>query len=276
MIKIKDLTKKFGAIKAVDGLNISIKKGEIFGLLGPNGAGKTTTVRMLNTLTRPTSGYVEIAGFNVLKSSLEVKKLIGVAPQEMNLDRDLTGRQNLHIHGLLHKVSSTRREEVDLLKWAGVADRADTIISKYSGGMQRRLIIARSIMHNPHILFLDEPTVGLDPQIRRTIWDMVRDLNENSEMTVLLTTHYIEEAEKLCNRVGILSKGKLIACSTPSELKSRIGKFVVETQDNGSTDYQLFETRDEANRFAETMTNMVNIRESNLEDVFIHLTGKKI
>jgi ABC-2 type transport system ATP-binding protein len=230
---------------------------------------------MLNTLTRPSSGEAQVAGFDVVKQPFKVKQLIGVSPQETNLDRDLTGRQNLHIHGLFHRMNRVRERTDELLDWSGLTERADDILRTYSGGMQRRLLIVRSIMHKPQILFLDEPTVGLDPQVRRTIWDLTRELNQKG-ITILLTTHYIEEAEKLCHRVGILSHGKLIALGTPEELKSKIGDFVVESLDNGVTNYRLFETREEAYNFVQTRTDNVRIRESNLEDVFIKLTGERI
>ncbi len=275
MIKLVNLARDFGCLKAVDNISLHIAKGEIFGLLGPNGAGKTTTVRMLTTLIRPTRGQAQVAGFDVVKQPFKVKRLIGVSPQEINLDRDLTGRQNLHIHGLFHRMDRITERVTDLLGWAGLTERANDAVRAYSGGMQRRLLIARSIMHQPQVLFLDEPTVGLDPQIRRAIWDLIRDLNRKG-ITILLTTHYIEEAEKLCHRVGILSHGKLIALGTPEELKARIGDFVVESLDNGVTNYYLFETRQEAYDFARAKTCNVRIRESNLEDVFIKLTGERM
>lgn len=275
MIRLTELTKDFGSIRAVDRLDLHIDTGEIFGLLGPNGAGKTTTVRMLNTLTRPTEGTAEVAGFDVVKSAFKVKQLIGVSPQELNLDRDLTARQNLYIHGLLHRMEGIRERVVELLDWTNLKERADDITRTLSNGMQRKLLIARAIMHRPRILFLDEPTVGLDPQVRRMIWDLIRDLNRKG-ITILFTTHYIEEAELLCQRVGILSRGKLIALGTPKELKAKVGHFVVESIDNGITNYRLFESREAAYNFARERGDNVRIRESNLEDVFIKLTGERI
>ncbi len=275
MIRLKELTKDFGHLRAVDKLSFHIQKGEIFGLLGPNGAGKTTTVRMLNTLTMPTGGEAQVAGFDVVKSAFKVKRLIGVSPQEVNLERDLTARQNLHIHGLSHRMEGIKKRVDELLNWTNLSERADDIIRNYSGGMQKRLLIARSIMHRPQVLFLDEPTVGLDPQVRRLIWDLIRDLNRKG-VTILLTTHYIEEAELLCHRAGILSHGKLIALGSPQKLMTSIGRFVVESLDDGVTNYRLFETREEAYNFAQTRGENVRIRESNLEDVFIKLTGERI
>lgn len=275
MIRLVELTRDFGSLRAVDNLSFHIQKGEIFGLLGPNGAGKTTTVRILNTLIRPSGGQAWVGEFDVVKSALRVKELIGVSPQEVNLDRDLTARENLRIHGLLHRMKGIEERIGELLDWADLSERADDIAKTFSGGMQRKLLIARAIMHKPRILFLDEPTVGLDPQVRRAMWDLIRDLNRRG-VTILLTTHYIEEAELLCRRVGILSHGRLIALGSPRELKSKAGKFVVESLDNGVTDYRLFEDRREAYNFARTRGDDVRIRESNLEDVFIKLTGERI
>lgn len=275
MIKAENMTKQFGPIKAVDGLNLHIKHGEVFGLLGPNGAGKTTMVRMLNTLTIPDAGRAMINGFDVVREADKVKQLIGVAPQELNLDRELTGRENLRVHGLLHRMKDMDERIEELIKWTELSDRADSLVNTYSGGMQRRLLIARATMHQPKVLFLDEPTVGLDPRVRRQLWDMIRGLKHQG-VTVLLTTHYIEEAELLCHRVGILNHGILIALGTPSELKARLGSFVVEIIDNGITNYRLFNSREEAHKFAEKKADDVLIRESNLEDVFIKLTGERI
>ncbi|PIP41566.1 multidrug ABC transporter ATP-binding protein [Candidatus Desantisbacteria bacterium CG_4_9_14_3_um_filter_40_11] len=275
MIKTKELTKHFGQIKAVDTLNLHIKQGEIFGLLGPNGAGKTTTVRMLNTLTLPTSGMAEINGLDVVREANKVKQIIGVCPQELNLDRELTACENLRIHGLLYRMQAIEERITELLEWCGLSSRAHNLLNTFSGGMQRRLLVTRSIMHRPKVLFLDEPTVGLDPQVRRQIWNLIRDLKRQG-VTILLTTHYIEEAELLCQRVGILSYGKLIALGTPEELKSKVGHFVVESIDDGVTNYRLFDSREEAYKFAEERTDDVLIRESNLEDVFIKLTGERI
>jgi len=275
MVKTKELTKHFGQIRAVDSLNLHIKRGEIFGLLGPNGAGKTTTVRILTTLTLPTSGMAEIDGLDVVREANKVKQLIGVCPQELNLDRELTAYENLKIHGLLYRMQAIEERITELLAWCGLADKAHNLLNTLSGGMQRRLLVTRAIMHRPKVLFLDEPTVGLDPQIRRQMWDLIRDLKRQG-ITILLTTHYIEEAELLCHRVGILNHGRLIALGTPEELKAKVGHFVVESLDNGVTNYRLFDTREEAYNFAGQRVDNVLIRESNLEDVFIKLTGERI
>ncbi len=275
MIKIEELTKHFRQIKAVEGLNLHIKEGEIFGLLGPNGAGKTTTVRMLNTLSLPTSGLAEINGFDVVREANQVKQLIGVSPQELNLDKELTGRENLCLHGLLHRMKGIEERIDELLEWTGLSERANSLVKTYSGGMQRRLLVARAIMHRPGVLFLDEPTVGLDPQVRRQILDLIRSLQQEG-VTILLPTHYIEEAELLCHRVGILNQGKLIALGTPEELKAQVGHFVVESLDDRVTNYRLFDQREEAYHFAEQRNDDVFIREANLEDVFIKIAGERL
>lgn len=275
MIVTDHLTKDYHSLRAVDGLTLRIAPGEIFGLLGPNGAGKTTAVRMLNTLTRPSSGRAWINGMDIARGNIQVKRIIGVCPQEVNLDRDLTGRQNLRIHGLLHGMKDIAARTEELLAWAGLSDRGNNMVGRYSGGMQRRLSIARSIMHCPKVLFLDEPTVGLDPQTRRGIWDLIRDMNRNGT-TILLTTHYIEEAELLCHRVGILSHGKLIILGTPEELKEGRDRVVAEAQVEDVTRYELFESKEQAHRFASGQKGQVLIRDISLEDVFIKLTGEKI
>lgn len=275
MIQCSNLCRAFGKRTAVSNLTLAIEPGEIFGLLGPNGAGKTTTVRMLTTLLHPTGGSAQIAGFDIVKEPEQVKKCIGYSPQEINLDRDLSGYQNLLLHGMLHRMISPQKQCEQLLAWAGIEKQAHDIIRHYSGGMQRRLQIARAVMHDPQILFLDEPTVGLDPQIRRTIWELIRSL-QGRRIGVLLTTHYIEEAEQLCSRVGIMNKGKLIACDTPSNLKQAIGSWIVEAQDNGSADYHHFPDKQAAHEYArEQQHKIIRIRESTLEDAFIHFAGER-
>lgn len=277
MIELQGLTKHYGNIVAVAGLNLQIKRGEIFGLLGPNGAGKTTTVRMLTMLTRPDGGKALINGYDVTRDLSKVKQAIGVVPQQMNLDQELTARENLELHGRLHKMPAPQRQEriKELLAYVELEERADDLVSKFSGGMKRRLMIARALMHRPRVLFLDEPTVGLDPQTRRKIWDLIRRMNTEG-MTVLLTTHYIEEAELLCHRVGIMDLGQLIALGTPGELKQKVGEVAVESFAGTETGYKLFTTREDAMDYARKVTGNVLIRATNLEDVFIELTGRKV
>ncbi len=277
MIEIRGPCKYYGEIKAVDNLTLTIRAGEIFGLLGPNGAGKTTTVRVLTTLARPTAGEVFINGWEVTRNASQVKREIGVVPQHINLDAELSARENLELHGRLYRMpAKERRARIEeLLAFVDLADRADTPVEHFSGGMKRRLMIARALLHNPRVLFLDEPTVGLDPQVRRRLWDLIRSLNAQG-ITILLTTHYIEEAELLCHRVGILNKGRLIALGTPEELKARVGKVVVEVPNQNTTEYRVFENREQALQHAATLDRDVVIREANLEDVFVELTGHKV
>lgn len=277
MIEIRQLTKQYGHIVAVSDLDLEIKEGEIFALLGPNGAGKTTTIRMLTMLTKPTSGTALINGYDVTRELDKVKKEIGVVPQHMNLDQELTAWENLELHGRLHKIPAAerRRRIEELLHYVELEGRTRELVSRFSGGMKRRLMIARALMHRPKVLFLDEPTVGLDPQTRRRIWDLIRRMNSEG-MTVLLTTHYIEEAEILCHRVGIMDKGKLIALGTPAELKKKVGEVVVESFGGKDTGSRFFSSRQRALGYASQLDGDVLIREANLEDVFVELTGRKV
>lgn len=279
MIEIRGLCKYYGQLKAVDQLDLTVETGEIFGLLGPNGAGKTTTVRILTTLARPTAGKVFVNGREVTRHSVQVKKEFGVVPQQLNVDVELTAWENMELHGMLHGIPGRERHAriKELLAFAGLEERARTTVEHFSGGMKRRLMIARALMQRPGILFLDEPTVGLDPQVRRRIWDLIRRLNGQG-ITVLLTTHYIEEAEILCSRVGILNSGSMIALGTPQELKEKVGKVVVEAASQRETEYHVFEQRDQALQYASGLAGdaATVIRESNLEDVFVELTGSKV
>lgn len=278
MIKIVDLTKKFGNRVAVDQLSLEIKAGEIFGLLGPNGAGKTTTVRILTLLAKLTAGSAQIAGLDIYANANEVKELIGVVPQHLNLDFDLTGRENLILQAKMHHIKDRElraKKIAEVLEFIDLTDRADDVCRTYSGGMKRRLMIGCALIHTPKVLFLDEPTVGLDPQVRRKMWDLIKVMNQ-SGMTVLLTTHYIEEAEQLCHRVAIMEKGKIIALDTPRGLKKQIGEVVVEWMENEHTTSKIFASRDEAVAFAGKLESNAAIRNSNLEDVFIELTGRRV
>jgi ABC-2 type transport system ATP-binding protein len=274
---VRGVVKRYGLVTAVDGVTFSVRRGEIFGLLGPNGAGKTTLIRMLTTLARPTAGELFVAGVNVAEDPVTVKRLIGVVPQVNNLERELTGRENLVLHALLHRLPKELREKriQQLLDYVGLAHRADDRVQNYSGGMARRLLIARALLHQPAILFLDEPTIGLDPQTRRKIWDLIQLLNRDG-VTVLLTTHYIEEAEALCHHVGIIDRGRLIALGAPRELKAQLGAFCVEFFGQEGMRRVFFATRQEAKAYAGTLTGDVTVRRTNLEDVFVELTGREI
>ena len=279
MIEILDLTKEYSGNKVVDGLDLRVEDGELFGFLGPNGAGKTTTIRILTTLTKPTSGHALINGFDVMKEPIRVKSQFGIVQQHLSLNRELTVRENLELHARLHHLSRVeRKKRIDeLLEYVDMTDDADQLIDKISGGMKRRTMIARALIHRPKLLFLDEPTVGLDAQTRRRVWDLIRRMNSDGT-TVFLTTHYIEEAEALCNRVGIVYRGKLISMGSPLNMRQKLGMITVETKDNGHTKYSYFPDRDAASRFINELkvSDKVVMRQSNLEDVFVELTGQKV
>jgi len=276
MISIKNLTKDYGKVRALDSLSLEIRREEIFGLLGPNGAGKSTTIKILNTLVKPSSGRAWLDGFDVVQSPLQIKERIGVVPQENNLDRDLTAFENLKIYGLLHHIQDLGKKIEEHLRSVDLWERRNDPVQTFSGGMQRRLLIARALLGRPQILFLDEPTIGLDPQVRREIWNTIRRIRTQGG-TVLLTTHYIEEAEALSDRVGILSRGKLIALDTPENLKKMVGEYVVEYVDqDGSKVYQICRTREDAQCHLLQTESEMTFRKANLEDVFVKLTGARI
>ncbi len=274
----KDTQNKKAEKVAVDGLSLTIGTGEIFGLLGPNGAGKTTTIRMLTMLTKPTAGEILYDGKSLddEDDALAIRQMIGVVPQNLNFDQDLTVGENLELHARLYHMDRAEREAriAELLEYVELSGVINDGVRRLSGGMKRRLLIARALIHRPEILFLDEPTVALDPQVRWRIWELVRRLAADGA-TVLITTHYIEEAEELCDRVAIMNKGKLIAVDTPQNFISRLGRFVVEWRDDAKRDFRLFDTREEAGQFVSTLSTAASLRESNLEDVFIELTGRK-
>lgn len=277
MIEIQGLMKKYGDRTVIDNLTLSVSEGETFGLLGPNGAGKTTTIRILTMLTRPTAGSVTINGWQLVNDEQYIKAVIGVVPQHFNLDIELTARENLELHGRLHHIPAEDRKKriAELLEYVELHERGNDMVQTFSGGMKRRLMIARALFHRPRILFLDEPTVGLDPQVRRRLWDLIRQMNGEG-ITVLLTTHYIEEAESLCGRVAIMEKGKLIALNTPADLCRRLGEYAVEWVEEDGMKARFFIDRNEAAHFAGTLTMTATIRRSNLEDVFVELTGRRV
>jgi ABC-2 type transport system ATP-binding protein len=279
-IVAKKLVKNYDNTKAVQGLDLQVHSSEIFGFLGPNGAGKTTTIRIMTTLAKPTSGEVRINGFDVVKNADQVKKIIGVVQQHLSLDCDLTIRENMEFHARLYGLSaSERKRRIDgLLEYVELTKYANSMVDKLSGGMKKRASIVIALIHQPKVLFLDEPTVGLDAQSRRNLWDLVRRLNADGT-TIFLTTHYIEEAEALCNRVGIMHQGNLIALDTPKALCAKLGSVAVESLVNKETRYRFFTNRAEANSYAQTLSTeatVVTIRETNLEDVFVELTGQKV
>ena len=281
VIAVKNLTKKYKDFYAVRNLNLSINSGEIFGFLGPNGAGKTTTIRALTALTKPSSGSIWVSGFDVEKEPSKVKKVIGVVQQHLTFDLDLNLRENMELHARLHHISSNERKQriAELLEFVGLSEQSEKMIEELSGGMKKAAMIARALIHKPKVLFLDEPTVGLDVQVRRRMWDLIRSLSRNGT-TVFLTTHYIEEAEALCQRVGIVHKGHLIALGKPSELRQTVGMVTVEILVEGaSTRYEYFSDREAANLYVQRLSSegkTIVIRDSSLEDVFVELTGKKV
>ena len=223
IISVENITKKFKEIVAVDNISFSVKKGEIFAFLGPNGAGKTTMIKMLTTLLHPTSGKMKVNGFDPSVESNEVRKSFGIVFQDQSLDNELTAYENLDFHAVLYKVpTELKKERIEyLMKFVGLWDRKDSFVKTFSGGMKRRLEIARGLIHHPKILFLDEPTLGLDPQTRNHLWEYVQKLNREEKMTVFLTTHYMEEADKIADTIAIIDRGKIISKGTSRELKKK-------------------------------------------------------
>ena len=225
ILETERLTKRFGELTAVNELTIHVEAGEVFGLLGPNGAGKTTAIKMLITLLPPTSGQARIAGFDVVRQSTDVRRIIGYVPQMLSADGTLSGYENLLIFAKLYDLPRAERETRvrDALAFMGLADAADRLVRTYSGGMIRRLEIAQSMLHRPAVLFLDEPTVGLDPVARQAVWEHIEQVRSTYNTTILLTTHYMEEADRLCHRIAIMHLGKVVALGTPAELKASVG-----------------------------------------------------
>lgn len=306
-IRVENLTKQFNGLTAVDRISFSVQEGELFGLLGPNGAGKTTTINMLATLLKPTSGHAEVAGFDVTKSRDSVRKSIGIVFQEPALDGKLTGKENLDFHAMMYGIErEERKRRIDeVLRLVDLTEKASVLVEKYSGGMKRRLEIARGLIHRPKVLFLDEPTLGLDAQTRRHIWDYVKKLNLESRVTIILTTHYMEEADYLCGRIAIMDHGKFVAMDAPHKLKDLLGGDVVSMEVEGNPqpfmeevqsldwikkfnlhDGDLNLTMEKGERrIPELITTAlghgltvtcVHLRKPSLEDVFLHFTGRTI
>ena len=306
-IETKNLTKEFNGLRAVDNVSFKVEEGEIFGLLGPNGAGKTTLIKMLATLLNPTSGQAKVWGFDILTQRDEVRNSIGIVFQEPALDNRLTGRENLDFHARLYDLDKeTRQKRIkEVLNLVELQDKANVLVINYSGGMQRRLEIARGLMHFPKVLFLDEPTLGLDPQTRRNIWDYILKLNQKEKTTIFLTTHYMEEADYLCNRIAIIDFGKIVTLDISQNLKNILGgdvisieaspqkrafeilqklpwvkkikehdNFIDLTVDRGENKIPLLMKIGQREEEIEIKT--VNLRKPTLEDVFLHFTGKTI
>lgn len=300
MISTKNLTKKFENLTAVDNLNLEIKEGEIFGLLGPNGAGKTTTIFMLTTLKPPTSGTATINNYDIIKDSDKVRKSIGIIFQDPSSDEILTGYENLKLHGWLYDMPDDLREHriKEVLELVDLTSRKDDLVKKYSGGMRRRLELARGLMHHPKVLFLDEPTLGLDPQSRDYIWSYIEKLAKEEKITIVITTHYMDEADKLCDRLAIIDYGKIVVLGTPEELKKELGGDIVKLRGKNlnlkplnnlsyvknivaSSDGVCL-TVEDASMHIQDILNTVGkvdsteIRSPTLDDVFIHYTGRGI
>lgn len=278
IIIIKDLVKRFEDKTAINGLNLSIHKGELFGFLGPNGAGKTTTVRCVSTLTNFDSGSITVDGYDLKKNPFEAKSRMGVIQQQISLDKELTIRENMISHAMYHLIGRKEREKkiAELSDYFELGEYLDKPVDSLSGGWKKRAAIVCAMLHEPKVLFLDEPTSGLDIKARRLLWDVIKSLHEKGT-TVILTTHYIEEAEILCDRVGIIDKGQIIALDEPRALCETLGKWAVEYMDNGKTQYRYFHERESAKSFmAELEADDVLLRRTNLEDVFVEMTGKTV
>jgi ABC-2 type transport system ATP-binding protein len=305
-IQTMQLTKAYNSFKAVDNLNISVERGEIFGLLGPNGAGKTTTVSMLCTILNPTSGTATVNGFDLVHEANKVRKSIGIVFQDPSIDDRLTARENLYMHANLYGVPASEQKErvARILNLIELEDRADDLLRTYSGGMRRRLELGRGLIHYPQVLFLDEPTVGLDPQTRDHIWKYIRELKESHDITIVLTTHYMDEADRLSDRIAIMDHGKIVVLDTPQKLKETLegdvvtikandlevlaklvskwlglnntricdGALEITVQNGKAAMPRIMEIATQNNIYVESLLS----REPNLEDVFLHYTGRSI
>lgn len=318
IVEAFNLTKAWGELVAVDNINFEIKSGEIFGFLGPNGAGKTTTIKMLCTLYQPSGGRATVGGYDVMTQEEEVRRIIGYVPQDITVDGQLTGYENLEFQAALYGIKGKEREERidEMLKLVQLGQRADGIVDTYSGGMRRRLEIARGLLVEPQLLFLDEPSLGLDPVSRKSIWEHVAKLQKKrgkSNFAIFMSTHYMEEADKLCDRVGIIDRGKIVALDTPAVLKQQIGGQIIEVDipqrlNRAFKRFKEFGQDDQANRFIDQLNQVgeatiaievkdtdtalpkvfkiasennfeiqqVRMRSPSLEDVFIHYTGKTL
>lgn len=278
-VSLQGVHKVYNGVHVVQDLCLTIQPGEAFGLLGPNGAGKSTTIRMVTTLAEPTQGDIVVAGYDVIRQKFDVRRQIGVVLQQTSVDNDLTVWENMEFHGRMHHIPHPQRQRrIDQwLDFVELSDRRDSPVKTLSGGMKRRLQIARALLHNPSVLFLDEPTVGLDPQTRRRLWEIIRGLNQQG-MTILLTTHYMEEVEYLCDRIGIMDQGKLIEIGSLEQLRRKHGYGVLVKQQGERWDYQFFPSLEAANDHLNQQSDKTGMmtRNSNLEDIFVELTGHNL
>jgi ABC-2 type transport system ATP-binding protein len=293
VIVAENLVKRYGRVLALDGASFSVARGEIFGLLGPNGAGKTTTIKILTGLTPPTSGRALVAGFDVVREAREVKRRIGWISSEIIIDDELAVMENLEIQARLHGVSDWRERALQLLRYFGIVEAAGRPAGKLSTGMRKRLEVAMALIHGPEILFMDEPTVGLDVGARVGFWEVIRQVSREFGVTVLLTTHYIEEADRLCGRVAIMNRGRVVAVGTPDELKARYGVDVIEIETSKPADVSMLRQFGEvivldgkivikARRAEELLADVVRavdgirsvrVKKAGLDTVFMSLTG---
>lgn len=277
IIHTESITKYYGQLLAVDGLSLSIEAGCFYGLLGPNGAGKTTTIKMLSMLLNPTEGSIEIDGVQLNRTATAIKSHIGVVPQHFSLQRDMSVEETLIHHGMLHKMkySQIRSRMKALLTFAQMDSHRKKLVSQLSGGNKRKLMIIRAVMHEPRILFLDEPTVGLDASIRRSIWDLLKRLKGDG-LTMVMTTHYIEEASLLCDRIGMMTHGRIQMENSPAGFMSEMAPFAVEIFDGNQTSYHYCGSREEAAEMTKNTHGDVLVRRTNLEDVYVKLTRERI
>jgi len=277
LIRTENLCKSYQRHEALKGLCLQVGRGELFAYLGPNGAGKTTTIRLLTGLSRPTAGNAYLNGFHVVRQSLRAKRQCGLVPQAINLDQELSVFENLDIHGRLFDIPRGERlENINrLLDYVGLQDRRATPIKMLSGGLKRRVMIARALVQNPRILFLDEPTVGLDAQIRRRIWALIKKIQRDGT-TIFLTTHYIEEADFLADRVAFLDKGEMVAVDKPPVFKGRLGEWAIDVMKNDLVETVFFANRQEAEKFGANEKGSFTLRRVSLEDAYLALTGRKI
>jgi len=298
VIEVKNLTKKFNDFTAVNGVSFNVEKGEILGLLGPNGAGKTTTLSMLATLVKPTSGSAMVNGFDVLEHPSMVRKSIGFVFQDPSSDDTLTGWENLYLHGLMYGVEGIDKKIEKVLNLVDLTEKKDELVKNYSGGMRRRLELARGLLHEPKILFLDEPTLGLDPQTRINLWDYIKKLSSEGNVSVIITTHFMDEAESLCNRIAIIDHGSIVAMDSPEELKKKVGGDIVRLKIKNPELKKIKKLKyvkkilKEGDFIALTVVNSsihlqellglvgkveaVELRPPTLNDVFLHYTGREI